>query len=76
MSTSTGITRRQLARVACITLFVGVQATTDLFVQYPLLGWMALLVLLVVLGDAALCTGRRLRDLRGTPDESDGDPGY
>jgi len=67
MSTNTtdsilqGFSRRSLARVVYLAIFVVLYYGTELFVQYPLLQWLGLLGLVIVFFDAVICARRRWR---------------
>lgn len=59
-----GFSRRSLARIAYLTVFIVLYYGTELFVQYPLLQWLGLFGLVVVFFDAVICSRRRWRALR------------
>lgn len=68
--------RRSLARVCYLGVFVTLYYGTDLFVQYQPLLWVALFGLVVVFFDAVICARRRWHVVKSElGDDEASDPG-
>jgi hypothetical protein len=59
------MSRRRIARVTYLLVFIAVQQTTTVFTQYPTLELVALLGVGVVFLDAVICARRSWRSLDG-----------
>ena len=71
-----GFSRRSLARVCYLGVFVVLYYGTELFAQYPLLQWLGLFGLVVVFFDAVICARRRWRVVKSElGDDEASDPG-
>lgn len=68
-----GFSRRSLARIVYLLVFVALYYGTELFVQYPLLQWVGLFGLAVVFFDAVICARRRWRALRAEMHSTEGE---
>jgi hypothetical protein len=69
-----GFSRRSLARIVYLAVFVVLYYGTELFVQYPLLQWVGLFGLVVVFFDAVICSRRRWRALRAEMNSENEEP--
>ncbi|MFW5978243.1 MAG: hypothetical protein ACOCP2_03315 [Halohasta sp.] len=56
-----GFSRRSVARITYLAVFLVLYYGTDLFARYDTLLWLALLGLVVVFFDAVICARRRWR---------------
>lgn len=69
MELSSGFSPRRAGRLLYIGLFVVLQYGTDLFAQYPPLGWVAVAGLVVVFFDAVICARRSWRAVEAELDD-------